>query len=186
MDAPKQATEPEDVEQQQEVYVKQGRSCFGCLCDMRRAIVILSALGMIFSIAGVLTNRFLVFDPAQDDADDPEDVNRLEDLFRLHIGMTILAIFGYMFAIRGGLKFNKRLVIANIVIMPAVFVTNTTTFLVAAGEIDEFNFGFPNVIGQAIGFVMSLFVNISFLREMRAGIMTEKNYANEEQSCCCV
>ena len=171
---------------EQEKAVKQGRSCCGCLCDMRRAIIILSVLGTFFQVLAIVFNKLFTFDFALDDIEDEDDRRRIEDLFSLHIGMTCLAIAGFIMAIIGGIKFKRRPVIMNMMIMVATFLVNAITFLNAANDIDEFDYGPVNMIGSIIGVVMSLYVHISFLRKMRMGIMTPENYPREEQSCCCV
>mmetsp|Transcript_5057 Transcript_5057/g.8281 ORF Transcript_5057/g.8281 Transcript_5057/m.8281 type:complete len:190 (+) Transcript_5057:104-673(+) len=165
---------------------KQGRSCFGCLCDMRRAVIILSAIGIIASALSVVSNHFFLFEGAKDETEDEKDVNRLNDLLTVNIVLAVLSAVGFAMSIVGGWKFNVPLVLINTVYMPIGFAINNALFLLAASDIEGFNFSFINMVGPLIGVIASLFVHISFIKEVRAGIMSEENYAKEEQSCCCV
>lgn len=42
-----------------------------------------------------------------------------------------------------------------------------------------------NAFGMIFYFVC-FYAHVAFLRELRAGIMTQDNYVNEKSSCCCV
>ena len=52
---------------------------------------------------------------------------------------------------------------------------------------EEVKFGGGNVVGPAIGMVLTLYTNASLVYEMRRGIMSKETYkVREEYSCCCV
>lgn len=165
---------------------KQGRSCCGCLCDMRRAVVILSAIGILSTIFSVLSNRFFLFETAKDKIDDEEDIKRLNDLFIINIIVAVLSLVGYSLSIIGGIKFNETLVIVNTIYMPTGFAVLQALLFSAASDIEGFNYGFVNMVGPLIGIFFSVFVHVSFIKEIRCGIMSEETYEREKQSCCCV
>jgi hypothetical protein len=172
---------------------KRGRSCGGCLCDMRRALIILSGMGSLLSVLSLVSNYFLLYEPTKDDigerTDDTsaaDDMQRLDDLFLIQIVASVLSILGFALSIRGAMTFSVRLVIPNAIYMPLGFALLNISIFRAAGDIEEFDYSSGNLIGPLIGVVMSVYVHVSFIKEVRAGIMSPENYANEEQSCCCV
>merc|ERR1740139_2129998 len=122
-ESPKEKEEWERVEHNNtSADKKRGRSCFGCLCDMRRAVVILSALGILVAIVSVVI--FLLFEPARQDdegLDDDSSIDannkQLDDLLIINIVVAGLSIIG-------GIKFNQVLVIVNTIYMPIGFAVN--------------------------------------------------------------
>jgi len=168
--------------------MKQGRSCFGCFCDMRRAVIILSALGILGAIVSVVINYFLLFEPARDEVldNDSDTKQQLDDLFAISMVLAGLSVVGFSLSIIGGVKFNQVLVIVNTIYMPIGFAVNQVFSFSAASDIEGFDYGFSSMIGPLIGIVMAVFVHVSFVKEIRDGIMSEKNYEREKQSCCCV
>lgn len=169
---------------------KQGRSCFGCLCDMRRAVIILSLIGILLSALTIGSNYIFLFERAKDDIEknngSAADIQQIDDLFIINIVLSVLSIVGFVLAIIGAKKFYIPLVLVNVIYMPVGFAVLTTFIFQAAADIDELDYGFVNIVGPLIGVAMSIFVHLSFIREVHAGIMSEENYAKEEQSCCCV
>lgn len=172
---------------------KRGRSCCGCCCDMRRAVVILSALGILLSIVNVVINHFWLFKPTRQDYEGLDDNSssdtnkQLDDLLTVNIVVAGLSVVGYSLSIIGGIKFNQVFVMVNIVYMPIGFAVNQTFLFSAASDIEGVDYGVTNMIGPLIGIIMDVYLNVSFVKEIRNGIMSEKNYERrEKQSCCCV
>jgi len=173
---------------------KRGRSCCGCCCDMRRAVVILSALGILLAIVSVVINHFLLFKPITQDYEGLDDDNsssdtnkQLDDLLTISIVVAGLSVVGFSLSIIGGIKFNQVFVIVNTIYMPIGFAVNQTFLFSAASDIEGFDYGVTNMIGPLIGIIMAVFVNVSFVKEIHNGTMSEKNYERrEKQSCCCV
>ena len=199
MTAPKQHLDMEDGLHRTPTTEKEGRSCCGCLCDMRRAVIILSIVGILGHALAVLANRFLLFDMAINDINDrtldgfndkdgDHDKRRLNVTFIIYSFVAFVGMLGYGCAIVGGIQFKSILVKINVGVMIGVFVTQNALLwqFRIAGEIEEFEYGVWNMIGPLVGLIMSTYVHISFVREVRRGIMTRENYHNEEQSCCCV
>ena len=163
---------------------------------MRRAVIILSIVGILGQALAVLANRFLLFEMAIDDINDrpfndkdgDHDKRRLDVTFIIYSVLAFVGMLGYGCAIVGGIQFNSILVKSNVGVMIGVFVTQNALLwqFRIAGEIEEFEYGVWNMIGPLVGLIMSTYVHISFVREVRRGIMTRENYHNEEQSCCCV
>jgi hypothetical protein len=161
---------------------------------MRRALIILSALGSLLSVLSLVSNYFLLYEPTKDDIADRasdgssagDDMQRVEDLFLIQIVVSVLSVLGFALSMWGAMKFSVRLVIPNAVYMPLGFALLHISIFRTAGDIEEFDYSSGNLIGPLIGVIMSVYVHISFIKEVRAGIMSPENYANEEQSCCCV
>jgi hypothetical protein len=159
-----------DEEQQ-----RQGRSCFGCCCDMRRAVIILSALGIVISSLSYVGNLFFLFEPAKEDATEISDIDRIDTLNIINVAMTSLAVLFYTLAIVGAIRFNNRLVLINAVYAIINFMTTAALFTRASDDIDSFDLVYVNMIGgPAIGTAMTVYVNMTFYREVTNSTMSEK------------
>lgn len=168
---------------------KQGRSCCGCFCDMRRAVIILSLLGVFSVVVSLVTNYFILFDEL--DWDEVEDISEeqeddLRSLFSLQIGLSVGSVVCYLMATVGALKYNPRMIIPNIIFVVASFVYLTVRFSQTSNDIESFDYRPTSSIGSAIGVAMTVYVNFTLIKEMRSGIMTPETYPREKQSCCCV
>ena len=155
---------------------KQGHSCFGCCCDMRRAVIIvniimlvLTFLTAIFTIAGVEflreNSQLFTDDEVQEAAEELESVP-LALLFVL----LLVECFFFAFGIIGALKYVKWMV-----------------YVALAGYVLSFvaNIIYLNIGALVLGALFA-YPHLFFIREMDKRIMTKENYSNEKQSCCCV
>ena len=61
----------------EEEYARQGKSCCGWLCDMRRTVIIMSAIGMLLQAATIGLNRWQI-DSAKDDTKNENDKDQLD------------------------------------------------------------------------------------------------------------
>eukprot|EP00977_Amphora_coffeiformis_P020049 scaffold7808_cov184-Amphora_coffeaeformis.AAC.28 len=157
---------------------KPGHKCCGCdgCCDMRRAVIIVNIIQ-----AGILGMGMLILLATRNLAnnagniyDDDTTIAAMEDFkdAPLGVGLAIMGvqIVAALCGIAGGMKFN--------VILTAVAgLSYTITFAMGLVSL--------NLAGLVYnGFF--LYPHILFVQEIRNGIMTEANYPNEKQSCCCV
>jgi hypothetical protein len=172
---------------------KLGRSCCGCCCDMRRAVIILSILGIFFSVISVTTNYLLYFDydrsPIYDNTEPLTDDQKktMNQLFYISTVLICGAVIFYALAIVGAVQYNTILLKFNVMYVIGNFIATTVLFFRAADNVAQFDYDFVNMIGPLIGTVMTVYANISLIKEIKCGIMSPETYrVREEQSCCCV
>jgi hypothetical protein len=140
--------------------VKQGHSCCGCCCDMRRAVIIVNIINLVSLLIQVIL--FLSVDV--------DGVNTTLFIVASIIGFVVLFV-----GIIGANQFNKWLVgIAGF-----FYAANVIYLLVLS-------FAAPSLLFSAALSVLYVYPHVMFVVENGKGIMTQENYKNEEQSCCCV
>jgi hypothetical protein len=155
---------------------KEGHSCCGSCCDMRRAVIIVNATMIVFLILGefFLGIVYEAVAIAPDNTDDDEAIANAEAMKSLHIGWILtfhsIQILCYGIGLWGALKFDRNLVLVALFCYLASFVANLATLQIVALLLNGL-FAYPHYFLQ---------------KEIEANIMTPDNYPNEVQSCCCV
>ena len=157
-------------------HEKQGHKCCGGCCDMRRAVIIvniINAFVLILGIASFFGTRALA-NNASEIYDDDGVIAAFEGFSSLPLGaflaIQVTRIVCSLAGIVGGMKYN-------------VILTGVAALMYCVDAVMSlvvFNIG---------GLVYSLFFaypHFFFIKEVRAGIMSEENYPNEKMSCCCV
>jgi hypothetical protein len=87
---------------------KQGGKCCGSCCDYRRAVIILSAISILFTIIGLVQGPR---DVEVEDDDLAQDLEAIQDEYKT--GNLVLSIFSLLMALVslvGALQFNQHLV----------------------------------------------------------------------------
>lgn len=150
---------------------KQGASFLFCLCDMRRAVIMLDALaaigGLMAIVAAALVNKHAI---------KKEEV--VADMILLHsydcIGVIVIQTVGmlcHFSGIFGAIQFQ---------LFPLVFPTMWEAIYAVLCGIDR------NWAAVCVS-VLWLYPHAFLCRELAQGIMTKDNYNEaERQSCCCV
>ena len=141
---------------------------------MRRAVIIVNIVNACIvglAMMGSLATRNLA---NADLYDDDEMAALLQDYKDQPIGaaMAIMGaqILASLCGITGGIKFHVPLT--------AISAVAYVVYLVM--DLIHFN------VGGIIYHGLFLYPHVFFIQEVRNGIMTESNYPNEKQSCCCV
>lgn len=174
-----------DVNLDHETYDRQGRSCCGCLCDMRRAVIILSALGIVIQSATIGLSSWQI-DSAKKKTVDQSERDRLDGLFTVIAAMSAAGMVFLLVAMLGGLLFRNTLVLPNAVYLPVMITVSIVVNYNVANDVDAYKYGPQSFVGSIIGMVLTEYVYLTFYQEVRNGILTKENYPNERQSCCCV
>lgn len=158
------------------VNAKQGHSCCGGCCDMRRAVVFVNLINIFFTILVVflltLTESF------SQHADEIYDDDAVKDVMHkfnempigLLIGVMVIKIVMNVVGVVGAVNFN----IYMVAVSAAVYLFMAAIALIALN---------PFVFVYAGCFAYPHFV---FIHEVCKGVMSEVNYPTEKQSCCCV
>ena len=169
--------------------IKRGHSCCGGCCDYRRAVIILNIISLTFKVISMMfigtvggvshiassTIHQLTYD---DDAlnDMKSQLQpKLDETFGVvntWIGYAILVQFLDIvivgLALYGAVKFNKHLVTIN-----AVFLIGRIILM------------YPIMFFMILNGLI-LYPHIMLILYIHNGIMSEENYPNERQSCCCL
>ena len=154
--------------------VRQGHSFLGCMCDMRRAVIIVNIISLIFVTIGVITFCVLFSSKYRDRFDDDDDVQEdFDELDRWRGALIAILVLGFIIHISGivgGARFSRWMVL-----MPGVWLSLGCIFNLFALN-----------IGAAVVCGLFAYPHFIFFREIQMGIMSKENYINETQSCCCV
>lgn len=147
---------------------KQGHSCCGGCCDVRRAVIaidLVMIITLLVEIFGVLT--FSAQQPLEDD-----ELQAALDKMHGGIGifLFVLEITLLSVAIWGAVIFSAPKVAVGLFVFGIGCVLSMLQFNLPAVLMSGL-FAYPHYF---------LYTEIS------SGIMSEENYYNEEQSCCCV
>lgn len=165
--------------------VKQGRSCCGGCCDMRRAVIIVNSVSVVILLFGFLEIiggrewAKISIGSNSTDFDDPTQA-AMEQLADINIGWVIVSVLAKVIVsfvgIFGALYFNIYMVgVAGLMYGAQALYFFITIFAVS-----------PVVIGNVILAACFAYPHYFFIQESRNGSMTKANYPNEKQSCCCV
>jgi hypothetical protein len=158
---------------------KQGHAFFGGCCDVRRAVIIVNIISASFAFIGLVTmGSFMAATSASSsvtyDDDEVQEAMAAFNEASLSMGVAIALIAIRMIAnglgIYGAVTYNIWLVGVSLLVYCFDFVMGAVT-------------------GNLIGLLMAAlfaYPHFFFIKEVRSGIMSEANYVNEKQSCCCV
>eukprot|EP00538_Stauroneis_constricta_P011960 CAMPEP_0119546132 /NCGR_PEP_ID=MMETSP1352-20130426/677_1 /TAXON_ID=265584 /ORGANISM="Stauroneis constricta, Strain CCMP1120" /LENGTH=168 /DNA_ID=CAMNT_0007590797 /DNA_START=77 /DNA_END=583 /DNA_ORIENTATION=- len=143
--------------------MKQGHSCCGGCCDMRRATIIVNIIRLCLGIIG-LSSMGAMSSMSFDD-DSMGHMNHVDvNWFTITVG--VLNVLCSAAAIYGAVIYNSYLVGVNVVFL----------------ALTMFNMGIVSVVAN--GFF--IYPHAFLIHYIEKGIMSEDNYENERQSCCCV
>jgi hypothetical protein len=155
---------------------KRGHKCCGCCCDVRRAVIVVNcvvgglALLNLFEVIAIKTG----VEHASTKLDDDEIINALNKLRDEPIATLVIRVIITMicccFGVLGAIQYSVWMVSAAALKLCIGVVVGLCSFNVA----------------QMVAFSLFLYPHVFFMKEVRQGIMSKENYANERQSCCCV
>ena len=144
---------------------------YASISSHSRAVLIVNILAAVFALLGaivVLAGGEVI---KANDSTPAEASVAFEDVNSGWIIIVgIIQIICYSIGAYGAVQFNASFVWVALVMHLVALLGSFITF---------------NIIG-IIMIAFFIYPHVFFLREMRAGIMTPDNYANEVHSCCCV
>ena len=160
--------------------LKQGHSCCGGCCDMRRAVIAVNGVMcgfIIMSLMDVLGSRQVILQHIANNTTIYNDdmIQESTESWALQmnvpafIGMKVLQIFCTIAGIIGAIQYNLYGVGLAVIMYTCQIIFGFLTLN-------------PFILVQAF----FLYPHIFFIKENNKGIMTKENYHNEKQSCCCV
>jgi hypothetical protein len=148
------------------VRMKQGHSCCGGCCDMRRAVIIVDMLMICFLILDIIGMTGM---SNMDEVED-EQYEERETSYGGLIFIFLIEVVCFSIGVWGGVTLSWVHVAVALTLYVITIVLNLIVFNAAAIFL-ACCFAYPHVF---------------LIREIKKGIMTKDNYYNENQSCCCV
>jgi hypothetical protein len=153
--------------------MKRGHKCCGGCCDVRRAVIVVNCISIGILVLGMLT--ILTVSLVDPNSFTDDSVKATFDQFDaksagIACAIMLVQMLFYAMGVYGAIKFNEGFVIAALVAYIVIFVVDAIALNIGGILLNGF-FAYPHFY---------------FIKEMRDGIMTEENYPNEKQSCCCV
>ena len=154
----------------------QGHRCCGGCCDMRRAVIIVDAVGIFICIFYAI--YFAILAKVVEETDSPTFDAQTKDqvegmMIKMeHVFLTLMAIKIPLngLGIYGAVKFKFWPVGVALAAYTVEFIIDMFAFNIGGLLLAGF-FAYPHVV---------------FLRELKSGVMSELNYPTEKYSCCCV
>ena len=128
---------------------KKGGKCFGCCCDYRRAVIILSIISIVLGIIGLISQSTTGNNTSVNDISDDEIVKDIEEITDSYkTGSIVLAVIGFvmsLIALGGGITFNWMMVGISVIYVIISFIVGIILGLRQFNEIvdylDETNYG---------------------------------------------
>jgi hypothetical protein len=173
---------------------KQGQTCLGCCCDMRRAVIIISIMSL--SLSAISLVFLLGFESlrmaTQDAFDDDVLLETIEHSYLVQSIFVGIGLVPSMCSLVGGIQYNVYLVGINIVWLITEYIATIVNEMLAFLEIEESYAGTQNIKMPWVSWVISAIISalfiyplVRFIREINLGIMSRETYPREEFSCCC-
>mmetsp|Transcript_4571 Transcript_4571/g.6748 ORF Transcript_4571/g.6748 Transcript_4571/m.6748 type:complete len:224 (-) Transcript_4571:207-878(-) len=176
---------------------KMGNKCCGCCCDFRRAVIICNIILLVFAVIGFI---FVISGRTVDTGSySLDDDSAYDTYFAIEIVTLVVTILMNICAILGAIKYN-----VGMVLVPAIWyvveyiISVANAFIYCSAwedEIEEKHGNYvdaecnvpPGIVitGLAITIIW-IYPHVGFVKEVKAGTMSEETYPREEFSCCCV
>jgi hypothetical protein len=164
---------------------KQGHTCCGCCCDVRRAVIVVNILA---GASLLMTVQFIVAvmrDPYSSyNYETPTDdfwADYYEQGSKPHYGaylvMYCLELVPVGLGLFGAVYYNVYLIG-----IAALFYTLKCLYYCA--DLLDANHAFD--LSMPIAMAFFAYPHFMLISEIRGGIMSRENYVNEQHSCCCV
>jgi hypothetical protein len=154
---------------------KQGHAFCGGCCDVRRAVVIVNIISITFASLGIVTMvALMTATSASYDDDGVQEAMTAFNEANLSMGLAIAMIAIKLVAnglgIYGAVTYNIWMVGVSLSVYCVDFVMGVVAL---------------NIFSMVM-VALFAYPHFFFIKEVRSGIMSEANYVNEKQSCCCV
>ncbi|CAB9501754.1 expressed unknown protein [Seminavis robusta] len=165
---------------------RRGHSCFGCLCDMRRAVIACNAVSLVFALVEIVAAITLLalyeeLETKNDDQDGTVGASSVEwfrfnnhemskTILGIALGFGLLSTVFFSLGIRGAKQYDTSLVGSALF----YYCVNVIANLILLSPLGVLFAG------------LAVYPHIMLYLELRNGIMSEENYINERNTCCLV
>jgi len=178
------------VENATTIREKQGHSCCGGCCDVRRAVIIICIINIVGntiimllsattkSMAHGIANGIATFDDDMFNSQAADQsVQTLDSELNSFMIIEFARIVAAGLAMLGAFTFNKYLVAINVIsLLVRLSIYIYVRMYASVGSI---------IVGLLINGLF-LYPHVFLILYIHNGIMTKENYPYERQSCCCV
>jgi hypothetical protein len=164
---------------------KQGHTCCGCCCDVRRAVIVVnlvqgaSLLMIIQFIVAVMRDPYSSYnyETTTDDLWDDYWVQGSNPHYGAHLVLYCLELIPVGMGLFGAVNYNVYL-IGSAALFYTLKCLYYCAFLLDANH--AFDLSMP------IAMAFFAYPHFMLISEIRGGIMSRENYVNEQHSCCCI
>jgi large-conductance mechanosensitive channel len=189
---------------------KQGGKCCGSCCDYRRAVIIISAISVLFTIISLARGEPEV--QVEDDDLAKQFVAIQDDYKTNFLVLNIFSLIMALVSIVGAVQFNQHMIGLNVLYVIIEFILEVVYGSKVVNEVldafDESNYGDTDDIfteedqdaverlfryGMVMSYVILGFItafwiypSVMLITEIRSKVMSRETYPREEFSCCCV
>lgn len=175
---PHMSLDVEGVSSATPIRQKQGYSCCGGCCDVRRAVIIVCIFSILQNIIGLMAStatEHFVNGTASSLTFDDDSLNQTRDQvaedanssLKRAMVLQCIGIVAASVGMLGAFMFNKYLVAVNATCLAVtIFVLPSLPVLLVHG--------------------LYLYPHVFLIMYIHNEIMSEENYPYEKQSCCCV
>ena len=146
---------------------KQGGKFCGCCCDYRRAVVVLSVIGIVLMAILIVLTLVGVGSGASMAAD---------------AAMFAVIICFYIFQLDAALKYNVCMLGTVVVFHLLAFVYNIWETSVTAETAGRMAIG---IVITGLWTVLLIYPTVGLIMEINSGIMSPATYPREAHSFCC-
>jgi cytochrome bd-type quinol oxidase subunit 2 len=156
---------------------------------MRRAVIIVNIVVIVVAVINVIFVGVSGLAVKTDDnnADTGYSDSEINSLL---IGVMVIHLIGIVFsmlAIFGAIRYNIWPVAANIAYLAISFIVKIALNVSASNSDSDYTYNVGVIIVFGLIFTaLYIYPHAMFIREVRSGTMTNDNYDQERQSCCCV
>jgi hypothetical protein len=171
--------------------IKQGSKCFGCCCDMRRAVIVVDIIQIVLSVIGAFFafSGRSVFSALSDLSE--YDFSAYESTLRISGIVTLVGIFFYAMGIVGASIYNMYLVGLAALWYVAGFIIGVVLDVQATNEFnndnnENFGYGIWRFVFSGVIAALFIYPHVGLISEIKSGTMSADTYPRERYSCCCV
>lgn len=171
---------------------KQGHVFLFCLCDVRRAVILINMLTLFGSCFGtVIMVKFWLKmkDAGRALRDDDFLMNPYDNVMPVLYNYFILTVFCVVFstmAIAGATYYNAWLVGANAFFIIAATTSTIVTSCVTAQRVSSYEYAWYDIVVTVAVAMLFCYPNLMLTHEIETGIISSTTYRWRERRCCFV
>eukprot|EP00980_Cylindrotheca_fusiformis_P031213 scaffold25998_cov122-Cylindrotheca_fusiformis.AAC.6 len=180
-----------DEEIPMQLQLKQGGKCCGSLCDYRRAAIFSAVAQAVSSLIWILAFYMDSRQMVEDGVLNEQVMIMINKANQVHAIINGMTIISSTFAFYGAMKYRAPFVGVNIMWLVLSVCADLIVRIQTTNNVNTFNPAYEYTTSW-FALCLAAFVNavliypqVSFIREVNYGILSEHTYPRERYSCCC-
>lgn len=168
-----------------------GKYC-GCMCDYRRAVVVISIFGIVGNVILLImtASGVAVTAAAGSSVEDDQvatDYYTSAAISGYYAIAFFFAILGYIWLLCAALKYSTCMLSVGVLFQLYAFAVSIYRSYVQDASFGPVNGGqwAINIIVNAFVYGLAIYPNVGLILEIKNGIMSKETYPREAYSCCC-